>query len=296
MTVMTARRWLLPGLMLGIACAPPPTPAAVPEDRKSAAPPEAIAAAPAEAEVEPAPAEAAETAAAPAEEVEAAATPEPAPAPAVDPLAAFAAATPRCPEGVKHCVGVVVHVARSGEGEALVQDAAWFTEQLLAADQRFAAIDVGFEVAEVRALPASEAAIVSRQDRDLLGRPRFGRGPVHVFVVGSLADVDTAGEFIRGVHWRDRADRERRWVILSAIAGSLVLTHELGHFFGLPHSSYPGSVMNKQDLSGTPFAERGFHAREIAKMRRGRDAMLAAGMLAPRRRPAAAAKPAKPGP
>ena len=142
----------------------------------------------------------------------------------------------------------------------------------------------------VEPLAAAHRDIVSRLDRDKLGRPHFSRGVVHVFVVGSLADVDGPGE-IRGVHWRDRANTARRWVILSSIAGSLTLTHELGHFFSLPHSRYAGSLMNKQP-GGPPFAERRFHAKEAAKMRRAKAAMIGDGTLVPR----AAAKPAEPGP
>ncbi|MEZ4451388.1 MAG: hypothetical protein R3B09_18050 [Nannocystaceae bacterium] len=322
MSMMAPRLWLLLALP-ALACSTPRAPGAVPEDSRGGAEGEA----PAEASPAPGPAaaeiEGAGEAAAdaridgraspedPPEDVAAAtptsatpnsatpteATPNSAtPTEAIDPLAAMVESTPRCPESVKHCVAITVHVARSADDGSLVQDAAWMRAQILAADQRFAEIDVGFEITAVTALPASQVAIVTRSDRDLLGRPHFSRGPIHVFVVGSLADVDNEGEFIRGVHWRDRADRERRWVILSSIAGSLVLTHELGHFFGLPHSSFPGSVMNKRDGTWAAPEERGFHPREIAKMRRGRDEMLASGMLTPRSKRARATKPEKPAP
>ena len=141
-------------------------------------------------------------------------------------------------------------------------------------------VDASFEVVAVDTLPSEQRDIVSRIDRDRLGRPHFSRGVVHVFVVGSLADVDNPGE-IRGVHWRDRSKTERRWVILSSIAGSMTLTHELGHFFSLPHSTYAGSLMNKRS-GGPPFSERGFHPKEAKRMRRAKAAMLADKMLKPR--------------
>src|SRR5690606_9293769 len=105
-------------------------------------------------------------------------------------------------------------------------------------------IDVNFEIVAASPLPISALEVSTRAERDALA-PHFTRGVAHVFVVGRLADVDVAGAEIRGVHWRLRGDRSRRWVILSKIAGSLVLTHELGHFFGLPHSDHDISVMNK---------------------------------------------------
>jgi len=63
-----------------------------------------------------------------------------------------------------------------------------------------------------------------------------------------------------------------------------VLAHELGHFFGLPHSKYPVSIMNKTPRDDPPHAERGFHAKELAIMTRQRDAMIADGTLELRKR------------
>jgi hypothetical protein len=80
------------------------------------------------------------------------------------------------------------------------------------------------------------------------------------------------------VHWRERADRTHRWVILSKIAGSLVLSHELGHFFGLPHSTYEISLMNKT-LRPTPPGELTFAAPEVEIMRKHRDRMLRSKLL-----------------
>lgn len=192
----------------------------------------------------------------------------------------FARDTPRCRPAARHCVGIHLHIVVV-DGEP-VQDIAWLSRQVDEAQERFAPIDVALEIRGVTALSADRRGIVSRSDRDHLGDGRFAPGLVHVFVVGSLADVDGPGE-IRGVHWRQRGDRERRWIILSSIAGPLVLTHELGHFFGLPHSTYPASVMNKTEGPDRPLAERGFHERELPRMRRQRDAMLASGMIKARK-------------
>lgn len=201
-------------------------------------------------------------------------------------LRAFVTGTPRCPEAAKRCFGIVVHVVV--EGDAPVVAPVWFAEQVAAANRLFATIDVGFDTLEVRTESADRASIESRSDRDHLGRGEHGTasaplGVVHVWVVRRLADVDIAGDEIRGVHWRDRADPTRRFVILSSIAGDRTLAHELGHFFGLPHSRYPESIMNKTPRDEPPWELRGFHVREYAIMRGRRDAMVADGTLRDRR-------------
>jgi len=178
-------------------------------------------------------------------------------------LAALVEATPRC-TAARRCVGIHVHMA--AQGGAMAVDAEWLAGQVQEAQIRFAPLEVSFEVRAASALRPAEGAVLSRGDRDRLGAGRYEEGMIHVFVVDSLANVDEPGE-IRGVHWRDREQRSRRWIILSKIAGRLVLTHELGHYFGLPHSSLPASVMNKTEGIERPLHERVFHARELKRMR-----------------------------
>jgi len=199
-------------------------------------------------------------------------------APAGDPeLAALVAETPRCAQAARHCFGLHLHVVRTASGP--VQDVAWVRARVEQAQRHFALIDTSFEVVAADALPASALEIDDRDERDALGHARFTRGVVHVFIVGRLADVDIAGDEIRGVHWRERADRRRRWVILSKIAGSLVLSHELGHFFGLPHSTYDISLMNKTVRLTPLVSELTFAEPEVLRMRKHRDRMLASRML-----------------
>ena len=66
---------------------------------------------------------------------------------------------------------------------------------------------------------------------------RLESGAINLFIVDRLDDIDIPGEQIRGVHWRDpKARTRKRWIFLSRIAGAMVLAHELGHYFSLPHS------------------------------------------------------------
>ena len=130
------------------------------------------------------------------------------------------------------------------------------------ANQIFAPADVAFTIAATRTLDARHADLVSREDRDALGAYVTPRA-IHVFVVRSLMDVDTPPLPRRGVHWRDRGRRGVRYVIVIADAGESVLAHELGHYFGNPHSDVPGNVMSYTRGEGIPF----FDARQIARIR-----------------------------
>ena len=195
-------------------------------------------------------------------------------------LEAYARDTPRCAATATHCFGIHLHMGTTPAGP--VRDLAWVSAQVEQAQRHFALIDTSFEVVAVDAVPASELTVDTREQRDALGHDRFTRGVVHVFVVDRLADVDIAGAEIRGVHWRERGERTHRWVILSKIASSLVLPHELGHFFGLPHSTYDISLMNKTVRLTPRVSELTFAPPEVARMRKHRDRMLASKMLLPR--------------
>jgi hypothetical protein len=201
-------------------------------------------------------------------------------------LDAFVSGSGRCPEDVARCFGIVVHVVV--EGGAPVQTPSHFAAHVADANRLFAPIGIGFEVVGVEAEAGARAEIVTRSDRDRLGADGFSRGVVHVYLVRELADVDVEGEVIRGVHWRYRPEPARRWIILSALASSLVLSHELGHFFGLPHSGFPNSIMNKK--SALPWSTRDFAEPELRRMQRHRDTMLRDGMLVDRLRRSAEAR------
>lgn len=188
--------------------------------------------------------------------------------------------TPRCDPARAHCFGIHLHLVVTPEGP--VQTVEWVRAQVEQVHRHFALIDTSLEVIAVDAVPASDLEIDTRDERDALGHDRFTRGVAHVFVVGRLADVDIDGNEIRGVHWRERADRTRRWVILSKIAGSLVLSHELGHFFGLPHSTYDISLMNKTVRLTPLVTDLTFAEPEVVVMQKHRDRMLKSKMLVER--------------
>ncbi|MFO0749221.1 MAG: hypothetical protein U1F43_26695 [Myxococcota bacterium] len=215
-------------------------------------------------------------------------------APAPTPPSLVDLGAPPCPTTVAHCYGLRIHLA----GEApLADDAAFVKTQLERANGLFAQIDTGFEVASADRLDASDSdgSIETREERDALGHRRWTRGVVDVYIVNRLYDVDKGrdemGELteIRGVHWRDRAAREHRWVILWRGSPAHVMAHELGHFFSLPHGTDPASIMNKSPRSDPPPEQRGFVPAELDKMRAAERRMRKSGFL--RERKPVAAKP-----
>lgn len=178
-------------------------------------------------------------------------------------LAALPDALPGCGERA-HCVGVRLHITERDAGLIAAPD--WLARQLAAANQHFAALDLGFTVVGIDTLPAGVAHVATRRDRDQLAAGRLDGPVLHVFVIGQLDDVDRPGEVIRGVTWHLRPDG-RKYVVLSTIAPDRVLAHELGHVFGLPHSRYAVSIMNKTERAEPPIAQRTFADEEVAAMR-----------------------------
>ena len=163
--------------------------------------------------------------------------------------------------------------------------AKWLAARIKEANRLFAPIDVGFRVVKADAIDSSYARVATREQRDQIGAKRFGPEVVHLFLVGQLDDVDVADTQIRGVHWRLRRDTSKRWIVMSSIASPMVLAHELGHFFSLPHSGYKVSIMNKRPREDPPWEERVFARPEQAKMIEARDGMVASGFLKNRRAP-----------
>jgi hypothetical protein len=172
-------------------------------------------------------------------------------------------AIPNCDKARAHCFGLQLHIAAD---DKLVVSQEWVEAQVAAANRHFAPLDVSFQLAGVDTLPASALHIETRRDRDDLAIDHLGNKLIQVFVVGKLDDVDEDGKLAFGVTWRRPKD-DRKYVIVSSLALERTLAHELGHFFGLQHSTYAISIMNKSDRKEPPMAERTFADEEIAAMK-----------------------------
>jgi hypothetical protein len=151
------------------------------------------------------------------------------------------------------------------DGAPVASDA-WLDDQVLAAENLFAPQGVHFAKVATRALEAKHARMVTRADRDALAA-LLQPSVVNVFVVESLKDVDEADRFRSGVHWRATTNVAKRYVVLAASARPTVLAHELGHYFGNPHSPMPDNVMS-YTRTGAPVyfdAAQGIRIRASAR-------------------------------
>ncbi len=158
-------------------------------------------------------------------------------------------------------------------------DAAFWAEEMRQADLLFAPANVRFvQSGEVR----TEDAVGLVDDRDARDRlaqfvemTRAGEpSQIHVFVTDRLADVDAPGER-GGVHWRFRRQRNTHYIILSSHTWPTTLAHELGHYFGNPHSRTPNNIMSyERDGTTPPF----FDSQQIRQIRAHRTRFVRAGV------------------
>ncbi len=160
---------------------------------------------------------------------------------------------------------------------AEVVDRAWIDAELAAANTIFAPSHVSFALRETRPLDERFAHLETRADRHALGA-ELRPGVINAFVVGSLRDVDDPSLMRRGVHWRPAGMPGAHFVIVSSVSGPDVLAHELGHFFGNPHSDTPNDVMSYQrDGTVTAF----FEPVELSRIRRSARRFLASAEIVP---------------
>jgi hypothetical protein len=129
-----------------------------------------------------------------------------------------------------------------------VADAGWLAGEIDAAEGLFEPFGVHFARADGAPVEARLAHVETRADRDALAS-RVTPHVIDVFVVASLRDVDDPARMRRGVHWH--APSGAHYLILVASAPTTVLAHELGHYFGNPHSRVIDNVMS-YERSGAP--------------------------------------------
>jgi hypothetical protein len=179
-------------------------------------------------------------------------------------LEAVATAVPACEASRTHCLPIQLHVAADAAG--LVVTPEWIAHQLAVANRHFGSLDVAFQLAGTDTLDDSAVHIETRADRNALAARGLPGRVIHLFIVRRLDDIDVKGGILNGVAWRRPGDK-RKYVILASNAFERTLAHELGHVFGLPHSSYAVSIMNKTERKEPPVDQRTFADEEIAAMR-----------------------------
>ncbi|MBX3228539.1 MAG: hypothetical protein KIT84_07795 [Labilithrix sp.] len=138
-----------------------------------------------------------------------------------------------------------------GAGDRVVDDP-WVDAQIAEANRLFSPLGTRFRWTIEKPLAEPHAAMHSRADRDAL-TPLTETKAIDVFLVRELEDVDDPGTYRRGVCWTGRGGK--RFIIVSRIAGPTVLAHELGHFFGNPHSPVPDNFMSYSRTGAAVFLD-----------------------------------------
>jgi hypothetical protein len=149
----------------------------------------------------------------------------------------------------------------------------WLAAQIAQAQTLFAPYGVRFARHDVGPMEARFAHVETRDDRDAFASLLVPQA-VNVFVVESLRDVDDPRQMRRGVHWH--APSGAHYVLIVATAPPSVLAHELGHFFGNPHSPVVDDVMS-YERSGAPVFFDAAQGRRIEA--RARDYWLTGEIL-----------------
>ena len=140
----------------------------------------------------------------------------------------------------------------------------WLASQLAAARELFAPFGVAFARTDGPALDAAVAHVETRANRDAFAA-RAAAHVIDVFVVESLRDVDEKVRMRRGVHWH--APSGAHYLIVVAGAPPTVLAHELGHYFGNPHSRVADNVMSYERTGGAVFFDAAQGKRIAARAR-----------------------------
>jgi hypothetical protein len=144
----------------------------------------------------------------------------------------------------------------------------WLEQQVSSANEIFRLSSVQFTLERIRPLDAAHARLEDRADRHALGA-FVERSAINCFIVASLRDVDDPSLYRRGVHWRARGHGpNKHFVIVSAVSGPTVLAHELGHFFGNPHSATTGNIMSYDRGEVPPFFDEAQNRRIATFARR----------------------------
>jgi len=180
----------------------------------------------------------------------------------------FVSAAPACEPERAYCFSIHLHVADGAIAPP------WIGTQIAMANQQFATVSTSFKIVKVDSQSIDH--VVTIADRASLKKYVTNR-VIHVFITNALEDVDVADKQIRGVTLKKD---DTKYIILSAIAPDRVLAHELGHLFGLPHSKYAISIMNKTQRAEPPMEQRTFAPEEIVALKAGVKRLVRAKILA----------------
>jgi hypothetical protein len=157
-----------------------------------------------------------------------------------------------------------------------VRDDAWIDAQLAEAERLFGPRGLHLKKTAQRPLDERFAKLETRKDRDAL-TAQLQKGVINVMIVASLRDVDDPRLHRMGVHWAPVGKPGVHYVIVARDAWESTMAHEIGHFFGLPHSASKNNLMS-YDRDGAAAFLDDYQARTVLSFARN---YLRAKALAP---------------
>lgn len=131
-------------------------------------------------------------------------------------------------------------------------------QELARANINFYGAGIGFRVHELRHLPEGHSTLRTVPDRRRLRR-YFMKRKINVFVVEEILDarpskatlkaaaavgLDPSDGRLAGAHIPAKGLRPSTYIIVTRSSMYRSFTHELGHFFGAPHSKNPDNFMS----------------------------------------------------
>jgi hypothetical protein len=155
--------------------------------------------------------------------------------------------------GLDAVFGLSFSIASAAGSDARIVDDTWVDAQINEANRLFSPLGTRFRWTIEKPLAEAHASMHTRADRDALTPLTETNGVVDIFLVRELEDVDDPGTYRRGVCWTGKGGK--RFLIVSQVAGISVLAHELGHFFGNPHSQTTDNLMSYSRTGAPPFLD-----------------------------------------
>lgn len=145
------------------------------------------------------------------------------------------------------------------------------------ANEELRVANIHVTVREIRNLPSGWSSVTHWKQRRRLAHYAPLDDAIHVFVIEEL-DTERRRSIrrrIRGLHWRyrgvRRGMRDREYVMVTRGAPMTTLAHELGHLFGLGHSTGMNNVM----CSCRSGADIRFDALQARRMHSGAETYIA---------------------
>jgi hypothetical protein len=148
---------------------------------------------------------------------------------------------------------LAIHIATSTPEDSDLRIAAYIE----AANKHFEASGISFMETVRTTLPSTFTILETQKERHLL-KKYFVPNTINVFVLDEIDDPTPSEATKKAAAWQGRKPTGRlagahieykskkpgTYIILSKDGNKLTLTHELGHFFGTPHSKDPANIMS----------------------------------------------------